>query len=319
MSKNSGDITVETKRGVWKCKSESLDRMIWKLDDRINYFYFLYFIGEAQQLDSSKLPDVFIPIHGSSQLKQLDLTRISTLANAVWNRAITGARPQANAPVRSRPRRTYDPLPPERDPEGDYIPMYFSSLAIAEPTIWKNLKHELQSFGKSSGLFDELSIRHLGHKRIEPFQIQVRRFGSKHKGPMRNIIDVGYGVSQVLPLITELLQTDSESMFLIQQPEVHLHPTAQAALGSLFCQIANWKQQLIVETHSDYIVDRIRMDVRDKKSNLNAEDVSILYFERDDLDSKIHCLRLDEYGNILSAPDSYRRFFMRETRRSLGI
>ena len=319
MSNNSGDITVETKRGMWKCKSENLDRMIWELNDRISYFFVSLFIDEFRQIDPSKLGDVFIPLNGSSQLTKHDLTRVSKLANTVWHRAFTSARPQASAPVRSRPLRTYNPLPPERDPEGHYIPMYFSSLAISEPNVWKTLKRNLQRFGKNSGLFDELSIRHLGHKRIEPFQIQVRKFGSKHKGPKRNIIDVGYGVSQVLPLITELLQTDTKPVFLIQQPEVHLHPSAQAALGSFFCQIANWKRQLVVETHSDYIIDRIRMEVRDNESKLSAEDVSILYFERDDLDSRIYCLRLDEHGNVLGAPDSYRQFFMNETRRSLGI
>ena len=68
-------------------------------------------------------------------------------------------------------------------------------------------------------------------------------------------------------------------MFLLQQPEVHLHPTAQAALGSLFCEIAGWDRQIIVETHSDYIIDRVRMDVRDNKTDLKPADVSILYFE----------------------------------------
>ena len=106
-------------------------------------------------------------------------------------------------------------------------------------------------------------------------------------------------------------------MFLLQQPEVHLHPSAQAALGSLFCQVASWKRQLIIETHSDHLIDRVRMDVRDGGSRLKPEDVSILYFERGDLEVRIHSLRIDDDGNIVDAPDSYRRFFMEETKRSL--
>ena len=98
-------------------------------------------------------------------------------------------------------------------------------------------------------------------------------------------------------------------MFLLQQPEVHLHPSAQAALGSLFCSIAGPDRQLVVETHSDYIIDRVRMDVRDKKTDLKPEDVSILYFERGESDVKIHSIRLDEHGNVLDAPDSYGQFF----------
>ena len=91
----------------------------------------------------------------------------------------------------------------------------------------------------------------------------------------------------------------------------------QAALGSLFCNVANGQRQLVIETHSDHLLDRVRMDVRDGTSRLKPEDVSILYFERRDLDVHIHSLRLDEEGNVLGAPAGYRNFFLEETARSL--
>ena len=149
--------------------------------------------------------------------------------------------------------------------------------------------------------------------------MQIRKFGHRLKGTKRNLIDVGYGVSQALPLLTELLRKDAPSMFLLQQPEVHLHPSAQAALGSLFCNLAGPERQLIVETHSDYILDRVRMDVRDKKTDLRPEDVSILFFESGELEVTIHSLRLDQEGNVRDAPPGYGQFFMDETRRSIGI
>ena len=169
------------------------------------------------------------------------------------------------------------------------------------------------------GLFDEISIKRLGETESEPFQVQVKKSGGGLKGPWRNLIDVGYGVSQALPVITELLREDAPDIFLLQQPEVHLHPVAQAALGSLFCQVAGPDHQLIVETHSDHLLDRVRMEVRDSQGSLTASDVSILFFERSDLNVLIHSLRVDEEGNILGAPDSYRQFFMEETTRSLGL
>ena len=61
------------------------------------------------------------------------------------------------------------------------------------------------------------------------------------------------------------------------------------------------------------------MDIRDKKTMLKPEDVSILYFERGDLDVRIHSLRLDEQGNVLGQPPGYRRFFMEEVNRSIGF
>ena len=228
--------------------------------------------------------------------------------------------PFASAPVRSRPRRTYDPARATRDPEGDYVPMYLAQTFTQDKDGWEALKSGLEEFGKNAGLFDEITIKTLGRREGEPFQVRVRRFEGRRKGPSRNLVDVGYGVSQILPLITELLRPDAPSTFLLQQPEVHLHPSAQAALGSLFFTTAN-QRQLIVETHSDYIIDRVRMDLRDRKGPgaLGPADVSILYFERDALGVRIHSLSIDRNGNIVGAPDSYGAFFMHETRRSIGL
>ena len=185
-----------------------------------------------------------------------------------------------------------------------------------EDKQWARLQDALQRFGQDAGLFDEISVKPLG-KQSGPFQLQIRRFDGPAKGPQRNLIDVGYGVSQVLPIVTELLRKDAPRMFLLQQPEVHLHPSAQAALGSLFCRVADWKRQLIVETHSDHLIDRVRMDVRDGAGTLKPGDVSILYFERQNLDVRIHSLHIDDQGNICDAPPGYRRFFMEEVTRSL--
>ena len=74
-----------------------------------------------------------------------------------------------------------------------------------------------------------------------------------------------------------------------------------------------------METHSDHLLDRVRMEVSDGKTGLKPDDVSILFFERGDLDVSIHSLRIDDRGNILDAPDSYRSFFMEEVQRSLGL
>ena len=228
-------------------------------------------------------------------------------------------RPFAGAPVRSSPSRTYDPTRSAPDPEGAYVPMYLASVYFRDKNAWADLKDKLEAFGSASGLFDEILVKPLGRHDAEPFQMQVRKFGGKLKGPRRNLTDVGYGVSQALPIITELLRQEAPSTFLLQQPEVHLHPSAQAALGSLFCRIASSRRRLVVETHSDHLLDRVRMDVRDGTAGLKPDDVSILFFERRGLDVRIHSLRLDEHGNVLGQPEGYRRFFMEETRRSLGL
>ena len=258
----------------------------------------------------------------SNTLTELDINQILGLAAISPPVSFVGFglnHTFAGAPVRSTPKRTYDPSRPFQDPEGEYIPTFLVNVSRRDQEKWSRLKDALEEFGRSSGLFSEISIESLGKTEGSPFQLHVRKSGGKAKGRKRNLIDVGYGVSQILPVLIELLREDHASMFLLQQPEVHLHPTAQAALGSLFCEIAGWDRQIIVETHSDYLLDRVRMDVRDRKTNLKPEDVSILYFEPDGLDVRIHSLELDEDGNIVNPPLGYRQFFMEEMRRSIGL
>ena len=228
--------------------------------------------------------------------------------------------PFASAPIHPSPRRTYDPTRLDDDPWGADVPSRFASLEFRGKSEWTALKEKLDAFGRESGLFDDFSVKQLTKFEGGPFQLQVRKFGTRgRKGPRRNLMDVGFGISQVLPVLAALFRADGPPMFLLQQPELHLHPSAQAALGSLFCRTAESGRQLIIETHSEYIIDRVRMDIRDRQTDLKPSDVSILFFERSDLDVRIHSLRFDDQGNVLGAPDGYGQFFMDEARRSVGL
>ena len=228
----------------------------------------------------------------------------------------------AGGPVRSKPVRTYDLTRPARDSEGEYVPTYMATLYRKGGPDWESLRAKLERFGQESGLFGDITIDPMRGNDGSPFQIKVKEYdvlGSGSERAYRNLTDVGYGVSQILPVLIELFRIDAPDTFLLQQPEVHLHPSAQAALGSLFCDIAAEGHQLVVETHSEYLIDRIRMDVRDKTTKLDPEEVSILYFEPGESDVNIHSVTIDRLGNVLGTPPSYGNFFMRETNRSIGI
>ena len=311
---------IGTERGAWMYSYESKSAH-FNFHQKYELGSFYLSLRFRKSVGSQGLEDRFVPLSGSPDIAEEDLDQIDqlTLDIEITGSSSRKSRPYASAPVRSKPRRTYDPARSVSDPEGDHVPMYLANVYVQDKRGWTRLKGALESFGKNSGLFDEITIKQLGKRESQPFQVEVRKFGAKSKGPRRNLIDVGYGVSQVLPVITELLRQDAPPMFLLQQPEVHLHPSAQAALGSVFCELAKRDFQLVVETHSDHLLDRVRMDVRDGRGRLEPDDVSILFFERNDLDVRIHSLRLDEKGNIIDAPKSYRKFFMEETQRSLGI
>ena len=307
-------IQAGTRNGSWKgeLSIEAVARLP-SYGDRMWPFFLAAMLFSR---DVSEDKDFHIePLNGSPDLTKEDAERLRRVSITSYHYMETSV--FASAPVRSKPKRTYDPSRPTPDPEGDYVPMYLANLFSQDSKKWDFLKSLLEKYGKAAGLFDEISIRRLGRRDSEPFQIQVRKYSGRMKGPYHNLTDVGYGISQVLPILTELLRDDVSPMFLLQQPEVHLHPSAQAALGSLFCQIASPRRQLVVETHSDHLMDRVRMDVRDGVAGLKPSDVSILFFERNRLDVKIHSLGVDEEGNIVGAPDGYRNFFMEEVARSL--
>ena len=309
-------LRVGTERGSWEAQPDLFRRTLWNTPglDMTQYtispFFFSPILGRKEG---------FSPLNGSKKIARKDLEQLRRLCYAGLENPVFRMRPYAGAPVRSKPRRTYDPASLVSDSEGDYVPMYLADLSLRHEKEWKVLRDKFESFGRDSGLFDEITVKHLGRTLGSPFQLQVRKFGTGRKGPRRNLVDVGYGVSQALPVITELLRQDTPPLVLLQQPEVHLHPSAQAALGSLFCQIAAQGSQLVVETHSDYILDRVRMEVRDENIPLKPEDVSILFFERQELDVHIHSLQLDGEGNILDVPPSYRNFFMEESQRLWGL
>ena len=307
-------LRFKTHRGVWEWRVPERLMPLYGIDENMAMPPTLYFLRVPVSEDNQDKDINIEPLDGSPPFISEDRDKLKEF---VFGFRFAGQRPFASAPVRSKPRRTYDPARTTPDPEGDYVPMYLASMFFENKRAWTTLKRRLEAFGRVAGLFDEMSIKPLGKRDSEPFQVQVRKSGGRSKGPWRNLIDMGYGVSQALPVITELLRPDGPEMFLLQQPEVHLHPSAQAALGSLLCQVAGFDRQLVVETHSDHLLDRVRMEVRDR--TLEPDDVSILFFERGDLDVRIHSLRIDEEGNIVDAPRGYRRFFMEETQRSLGL
>lgn len=229
----------------------------------------------------------------------------------------------STSPVRSQPRRTYDPTREFQDPEGSDVPMMLTRIAYTKPEEWERLRQQLINFGKSSGLFQSIDTEALGSSLGSPFQLKF-----KVRGPKTNIVDVGYGVSQVLPILVYVLTSsfseshrlsqDAGKYLLLQQPEVHLHPKAQAELTSLLAQLASiGSQSFLIETHSDYLVDRARIEIR--RGNIKAEDVSLIYFEPKKNVVKVHNISFDKMGNMIGVPPHFREFFLLESDRLMGF
>lgn len=228
----------------------------------------------------------------------------------------------STAPIRSRPERTYDPMRELNDPEGSDIPMLLMRLESTQSKQWEALKLQLIEFGQRSGLFQNLKIKKLGHSLSDPFKLQF-----KVRGPSSNIIDVGYGISQILPILVQVVNPSIPqrtrghrltNFTLLQQPEVHLHPRAQAEFTTLLTKLTKQgNHSFIVETHSDYMVDRARIEIR--KGNIKPDDVSLIYFEPKRNIVNVHNIRFDKLGNMMEAPQGYRDFFLKESKSLMGF
>ena len=212
----------------------------------------------------------------------------------------------ALAPMRTRPKRTYDELSEDFKPEGDHIPLVLARLLASKDGKLSKEFAALTRYGTASGLFEKIDVKRLGKQPSDPFQVRI-----KMKGPDANLIDVGYGVSQSLPIVIDSIMAARNEVLLVQQPEVHLHPKAQAALGTFFVELAvTSAKKFVIETHSDYLIDRVRMAVAEKR--ISADKVQLLYLDRKGLDITVHELKLDGFGNITNAPPTYRDFFLQE-------
>lgn len=234
------------------------------------------------------------------------------------------------APIRAEPLRTYDNYTSTFSSDGSHVPYVLKKLL----KVSSDFQRILQRFGKDSDLFQDIKIKNLApdleiNRTNEdmyteynnatniPFEVDVI-INDKHI----NLINVGYGVPQILPVLVEILGRPTPTWFTIQQPETHLHPKAQAAFGDfVYKAVSLDNHNFIIETHSDYLIDRYRL--RMKRANKEKEKVSeskILFFSKDENGNKVSSIQLNKDGSLPdNLPSDYRDFFLKEKLNIISI
>jgi predicted ATPase len=148
------------------------------------------------------------------------------------------------------------------------------------------------------GLFKTIQANKMKGGRFE-LNVQVNE-----NSELASLTDVGFGISQFLPIIVADLQMEDDSCLAISQPEIHLHPKIQATLGDYFCkQVNNTDKQYIVETHSEYLINRMRLLI--VKGELKPEDVKLYYMENDGIKTTTYAIELTTDGQIKNAPQGF--------------
>jgi predicted ATPase len=142
------------------------------------------------------------------------------------------------------------------------------------------------------------------------FEVKVK---VKSKSKWESLADVGFGISQFLPIIVADLQLEDDSTLVMSQPEIHLHPSVQANLGNyLVKQVKERNKNYIVETHSEYLLNRIRLLI--VNGEIQPEDVAVYYFENSIKNGSVaHRIEFTKQGQILNAPKGFFETYMIDT------
>ena len=134
------------------------------------------------------------------------------------------------------------------------------------------------------------------------FEVKLRK---SPDSPEVLLTDMGFGVSQILPVLVLCFYVPRESTVILEQPDIHLHPSAQASLADVF--IDAWEKrgvQILFESHSEHLLRRLQLRIA--KGEINADDVGLFFCSmEEDGGSGLRHLELDQSGNIVNWPKDF--------------
>ena len=141
------------------------------------------------------------------------------------------------------------------------------------------------------------------------YEVKVKTKGNEI---LSSLSDVGYGISQFLPIMVADLQLPDNSQLFLSQPEIHLHPSVQSSFGDyLVRQINKSDKRYVVETHSEYLLNKLRLAI--VKGELKQEDISVYYLENNGVDTSVHKIQFEKNGQINGAPSSFFETYMTDS------
>lgn len=223
-------------------------------------------------------------------------------------------------PLRDAPKPVY-PLAPAADPydvgiRGEhtasilelhkskkihYIPSAnFKEAEVDRKTITRTLEAAVTDWLQYLGVANSVKSRDrgkLGHE----LKVELDNSGRLH-----DLTHVGVGVSQVLPILVMGLLAGTDSTLVFEQPELHLHPKVQTLLGDFFLSMALCNKQCIIETHSEYLIDRLRFRIAaaTPEKELNSQ-AKIYFVEKPSESSQFREVVINEYGAISDWPEGF--------------
>jgi predicted ATPase len=164
----------------------------------------------------------------------------------------------------------------------------------------KTLEERVAQWLKDLGLIHSFSVKQMS-KESKLYEVRVRK---SREAAQVLITDVGFGVSQVLPVLALCYYAPEGSTILLEQPELHLHPSVQSGLADVLIDaVRNRKVQIILESHSEHLLRRLQRRIAEKK--LAPSDAALYFCDINQGESQLISLELDEFGNIGNWPKDF--------------
>lgn len=170
---------------------------------------------------------------------------------------------------------------------------------MVEPTVSSKLFQQVQFWMQQFFPGCEIVVERVSVINAVTLGIRTSEDTGFHR-PMH----VGFGLTQILPIVVAALAAKKDDLLIIENPEVHLHPAGQSMMGQFLGTVASAGVQIIVETHSDHLLNGVRRAV--KSRSLHPDKVNIHYFQPRDIEgSQVASPQIDVEGNISYWPKGF--------------
>lgn len=121
----------------------------------------------------------------------------------------------------------------------------------------------------------------------------------------QDLTHVGVGVSQVLPIVLMSLLSEEDDLLIFEQPELHLHPKIQSRLCDFFIAISSWRRQCLIETHSEYLINRLRLRIVQSDDGSLRENSSIFFLNKKNGVTNFKTVNVTEFGAVQDWPEDF--------------
>ncbi|MGJ4892828.1 AAA family ATPase [Bradyrhizobium sp. HKCCYLRH3099] len=185
-----------------------------------------------------------------------------------------------------------------RDRRVRYLPSNFLETNSRKP--WLATLHDaVVDWLRYMGVASEVQTSDSG-KFGHEIQVQTPGVSQFH-----DLTNVGVGVSQVLPIIVMALLAEPPTLLIFEQPELHLHPKVQARLADFFLSVALSGKQCLLETHSEYLVERFRLRIAQAEGDSMTKMVRLYFTERHEGDTSCRPVEVTKYGAVPEWPTDF--------------